>query len=159
MKSCAFLWLTPLSRQVPVLDPMRLDGRSTQASAAVGFIVGIISFEPYHSAITLKSQNVCGDAIQKPSIVTDDHGASGEIFERFLKSAQRVHIEIIRRLVEKQNVGSLLEHLREVHPIPLAPRLPFGVAPFGGHANPFQLVFQSFLALRLGFLKIGRAHV
>ena len=110
------------ARQVPVLDPMRLPGRCTQTSAAVGFIVGIISLEPYDATVAFESENMCGDSVQKPSVVADDDGASGKILERFLEGAQRVHIEVISRLVEKQNVGSMLQHLRKVYAIPLAAR-------------------------------------
>ena len=63
-----------------------------------------------------------GDSIQEPPVVGDNHSTAGEVFQCLFESAQRVHIEIVRRLVEQKYVGSLFEHLCEMHSIPLAAR-------------------------------------
>jgi hypothetical protein len=52
--------------------------------------------------------------------VTDDDGAAGEIEQGVLQRAQRVHVEIVGRLVEEQKVRPTAQQLREVHAIALA---------------------------------------
>ena len=54
--------------------------------------------------------------------MADDDRAAGEILERLLERAQRVDVEIVRWLVQQEHVGTRLEHLGEMHPVPLAPR-------------------------------------
>ena len=52
--------------------------------------------------------------------MADDDSASREILEGFLEGAERVHIEIVGRFIEEKDIGPLLQHLREMHAIPLA---------------------------------------
>ena len=63
-----------------------------------------------------------GHAIEKPAIVRDDDCASGEILQRFLQRPHRVDVEIVRRLVEQQNVGSFFQHTGQVDAIAFAAR-------------------------------------
>src|ERR1041385_6477249 len=49
----------------------------------------VVALEPFDVAVTFERQHVRGDAIEKPPVVADDHGATGEIFQRRLKGAQR----------------------------------------------------------------------
>lgn len=63
---------------MPVLDAMGLVCGRTQAGLSVGFILGIIPVKPDDLAVTLEGQHVCGDAVEKPSVVAYDHGATGE---------------------------------------------------------------------------------
>ena len=58
--------------------------------------------------------------VEEPAVVADDQGAAGEVFHRFLESADRVNIEIIGRLVEEQDVGAALEHAGKVETVALA---------------------------------------
>ena len=46
----------------------------------------------------------------------------GEIEQRLLERAQRVDVEVVRRLVEEQQIAAALEQLREVHPVALPAR-------------------------------------
>ncbi len=50
----------------------------------------------------------------------DDDRAAGEIEQRFLERAQRVHVEIVCRLVEQEDVAARLDQLRQMQPVPLA---------------------------------------
>ncbi len=52
--------------------------------------------------------------------MADDHGASAEVQQRFFERAQRVDIEIVRGLVEEQQVRPPFQQLREVHAVALA---------------------------------------
>ena len=59
-------------------------------------------------------------AIEEPAIVRDHHRAAGEVEQRLLERAQRVDVEIVRRLVEQQHVAAALQQLREMQPVALA---------------------------------------
>ena len=48
--------------------------------------------------------------------------AAGELQQRVLERAQRVHVEVVGRLVEQQHVAAALEHLGQVQPVALAAR-------------------------------------
>ena len=50
----------------------------------------------------------------------DHHRAAGEIDERVLERAQRVDVEIVRRLVEQQHVAAAHERLGEMQAVALA---------------------------------------
>jgi hypothetical protein len=52
--------------------------------------------------------------------VGDDDGAAREILERFLDRPDRVDVEVVRGLVEQDEVGARLEEARQVHPVALA---------------------------------------
>ena len=65
---------------------------------------------------------MCGDAVQEPAVVADDHGAPREVLQRSLERAQCVDVEIVGGFVEQQHVAARLEQLREVHPVALAAR-------------------------------------
>ena len=54
--------------------------------------------------------------------MADQHGAAREIEQRLFERAQRVDVEIVRGLVEQQQVAALLEQLRQVHAVSLAAR-------------------------------------
>ena len=50
----------------------------------------------------------------------DDHRAAGEVEQRLLERAQRVDVEVVRRLVEQQQVAAAAQQLREVDAVALA---------------------------------------
>ena len=71
-------------------------------------------------AVALEGEDVRRDAVEEPAVVADDHGAAGIVEQRLLERAQRVDVEVVGRLVEQQQVGALLQHLGEMHPVALA---------------------------------------
>src|SRR5689334_9018967 len=62
------------------------------------------------------------DAVEEPAVVRDHHGAAGEVEQGFFERAQRVDVEVVRRLVEQQHVAAALQQLRQVHAVALATR-------------------------------------
>ena len=54
--------------------------------------------------------------------MADDEGAAGELQQGVLERAQGVHVEVVGRLVEQQDVGAGLDHLGQVDPVALAAR-------------------------------------
>src|SRR5262249_15976003 len=97
-------------------------GVGSEAAHLILLVVLEVALEPFDVAVALERQNVRGDAVEEPAIVADDDRAAGEIFERLLERAQRIDVEIVRWLVEQEHVGTRLEHLGEMHPVPLATR-------------------------------------
>src|SRR5205823_12754195 len=103
------------SCQMAILDAMRLVGCRAEPRLSISFVIRIIPLEPDHAAVAFKREDVCGDAIQKPTVVADDDGASGEIFERLFERTHRVDIQVVGRLVEQENVRAFLQHLRQMN--------------------------------------------
>src|ERR1700754_1643947 len=96
--------LTSAPRQLPVLDAVRLRGVFAEPRALVLFVFGEVALEPVDAAVALEGEYVCGDAVEEPSVVADDDGAAREVFKCLFQSAHRVHVEVVRRLVEYENV-------------------------------------------------------
>ena len=84
---------------------MRLRRFDAQSLALVFLVFAVVPVEPEDLRIALESEDVRSHAIEEPAIVRDDDRASGEILQRFLQRRQGVDVEIVRRLVEQQNVG------------------------------------------------------
>ena len=73
-------------------------------------------------AVALEREDVRRDAVEEPAIMADDDGAAGEVDERVLEGAQRVDVEVVRRLVEQQQVAARAEQLGQVQAVALAAR-------------------------------------
>ncbi len=102
-----------------VADAVRSVGRGTEALSA-GFLVCLeVALEPRHLRIPFEGEHVCRDAVQEPAIVGDHHGTAREREQCFLQSAQRVHVKIVRRLVQQQQVAAGAQQLGKVHAIAL----------------------------------------
>ena len=52
----------------------------------------------------------------------DDHRAATEVEDRVFQRAERVHVEVVGRLVEQQDVAALHQRLRQVQAVALAAR-------------------------------------
>ena len=63
---------------------------------------------------------MCADAVEEPAVVRDDDGASGEGFEALFQGAERVHVNVVRRLVEEEDVGFRLQRERQMEAVTLA---------------------------------------
>jgi hypothetical protein len=73
-------------------------------------------------AVAFEGQHVGRHTVEEHTIVADDDGAAGEVFERVFERAQRFGIEIVGRFVEQQNVAAGLQHLGKVHAVALTTR-------------------------------------
>src|SRR5258707_4474897 len=76
-----------LSRQLPVLNPVRLVGVGAEATVAIGLVVLVVALEPDNGAVALEREHVRCDAIQEPAVVADDNGAACEIEQGILYGA------------------------------------------------------------------------
>ena len=78
----------------------------SESACLVNLVVRVAALEEEHFAVALESKDVRTDTVEEPAVVADHYGASGEAFKTFLQSAQRVHVDIVGRLVEQQHVAS-----------------------------------------------------
>src|SRR5919202_2902301 len=105
-----------------VRDAVRAIGLGAQQRAAV-LLVGLeVALEPGYARVALEGQHVRGDPVQEPAVVGDDDGAAGEAEQRLLEREQRVDVEVIRRLVEQEEVAPGAQQLGEVDAVALAAR-------------------------------------
>src|SRR5262245_65706556 len=95
---------------------------STQASPSVLLVCLEVALEPGDLRITLEGQHVRRDAVQEPAVVRDDHRAAREREQRLLERAQGVDVEVVRRLVEEEQIAAPAQQLRQVHAVALAAR-------------------------------------
>src|SRR5580658_174337 len=110
------------ARQRLVFDTMRLIRLGAKAAMAVGFVIGVVALEPHDLAVALEGDHMRGDAVEEPAVMGDDDGASGKLEERLFERAQRIDIEIVGRLVQQDDIGGALQHLRQMHAVALATR-------------------------------------
>lgn len=112
-----------IARQLTV-DTMRLGRVLAQALDAVGLIGLEVALEPIPVARVLVGafprQNVRGDAVQEHTVMANDHRAARELEQRRFERGQRLDVEVVRRLVEEQQVAALLERERQVQTVALA---------------------------------------
>lgn len=123
-----------VARELAV-NTMRLGCVLAQALDAVGLIGLEVALEPIPVARilvgALPRQDVRGDAVQEHTVVANDHRAARELEQRRLERGQRLDVEVVRGLVEEQQVAALLERKRQVQTVALAT---------GEHASALLLV-------------------
>jgi len=118
-------------RQMPVFDPVRLVRGGAETRLPVPFVLGIVAVEPDHPALSLEGEDMGGDPVEKPAVMADDDGAAGKVLDRLFERPHGVHIQVVGRLVEEDDVRPLAEHARQVQPVPLAA---------GKHPYPLLLI-------------------
>src|SRR5688572_17187817 len=101
---------------------MRRVSVSTFPSAEISIVFFEVPLEPHDFRVPLERENVRRDPVEKPPIVRDDDRAPRELQQRLLERAQRVDVEIVRRLVEQQYVAPRLQQLRQVQAVSLTTR-------------------------------------
>src|SRR5210317_1009267 len=109
-----------LPRQTAITNPVRLIGILAESSFAIFFVFRVIAFVPDHLGIAFESEDMGRNAIEKPAIMADHHGAAAKVFESFLEGTQGVDIEIVGRFVEQQNIRLLAHDFGQMHAIALA---------------------------------------
>src|SRR5205807_6590591 len=82
------------------------------------FLLKVVIVIPHvvsEHALAFESKDRRANAIKKITIVAHHDHAAAEGDERFFEQAQRTEIEIVRRLVEDENIAAALEDFREQH--------------------------------------------
>ena len=59
-------------------------------------------------------------AIEKPAVMRYHHHATGEGEQRFFQCTQRLHIEVVGRFIEQQNVAAGSQQLGQVDTVAFA---------------------------------------
>src|SRR4029078_7674630 len=85
-------------------------------------VVAPRALEPDRLAVSFEGEDVGRDAVEEPAVVRDHDGAARELEQRLLERAQRVDVEVVRRLVEEEDVAARAQELREMDAVPLAAR-------------------------------------
>ncbi len=120
-----------LAGESAVFDAVGLIRRVPQPTPAIRLIVRVVAREPGHLGVALEGQDMGSDAVQEPAVMADDEGTAGEGEQGFFQGPQGLHVQVVGRLVEQQQVAAAFEQLRQVHPVALAA---------GEVADPFLLV-------------------
>src|SRR5581483_11023092 len=115
-------WAGPAANQRPVLYSGGLEGVRAARLLHPLDEVGPRALVPDRLAVPLEGEDVGRDAVEEPAVVRDHDGAAGELEQRLLERAQRVDVEVVRRLVEEQDVPARAQELRQVDAVPLAAR-------------------------------------
>ena len=71
---------------------MWLVGIGAESPAAIGFILREVPLKPHDIGLVFEGQDVGGDPVEEPSIVTDDDGATWEGEETVFECPKRVDI-------------------------------------------------------------------
>ena len=99
---------------------MRLISFFAEPALPIGFVFAVVAFVPDHFAIAFEGHNVRSDTVEEPAVVAADDGATGKAFQSFFQGPKGVDVEVVRRLVEDDEVGALFQHPGQMHAVALA---------------------------------------
>ena len=72
-----------------------------------------------------------GNPVQEPAIVGNDHSTAGEFQQRIFQARECLHVQVVRGLIKKQKVSTLLQSQGEVKAVALTT---------GEHSSLFLLI-------------------
>ena len=55
--------------------------------------------------------------VEEPTVVRNDDGTSGKIFQAFFEGTEGIDIDIVGGLIEQQDIGFRFQRKRKVHTI------------------------------------------
>src|SRR5512137_3119163 len=113
-------WMCRLPADGLVAEAVGLRALLAQPPPLVGLVLLVVAGEEGPPRVALAGQDVRGHAIEEPAVVRDDEHAAGVLEERVLQGAQGLDVEVVRRLVEEQDVGAGHQGLGQVEPAALA---------------------------------------
>src|SRR5690606_14378836 len=91
---------------------VRLGAFLAEAALLVLLVLAIVALEELHVRITLERQNVRGDTVQEPAIVADHQRHDGEPPQRTPERTQRLDLETVGRLRERQRGAPRRQRIR-----------------------------------------------
>lgn len=66
-----------------------------------------MKYHTHHPPVVLEGERVRGHLVEEISVVAHDHGTPGVGVDSIFQRSQRVDVQVVRRLVEQQNIPSL----------------------------------------------------
>src|SRR5215203_1361268 len=100
-------------RQSSVGGPVRPRRLSAETGDLVGLVVSEVALVPEPLGlllgVTLPGQDVGRYPVEEPAVVGDHHGAAREVQQRVLQRLQGLHVQVVGRLVEQQQVAAHLQ--------------------------------------------------
>jgi hypothetical protein len=75
-----------------------------------------------NAAAAVELEDPAGHLVEEIAVVRDGHDGAGIVFQETLQPSHRLGVEMVRRLVEQQQVGALQEKPAQCHPAPLTAR-------------------------------------
>src|SRR5690625_705791 len=101
--------------------------RTSRVLAEALHLVLLVGFEVAFEPVPLRGilvrafpgEDVSGDPVEEPTVVRHDHGAAGELEKGVLQGSQGLDVEVVRRLIEQEQVAALLEREREIEAVAL----------------------------------------
>ena len=100
------------------VDAMRTSSLLTKSFDTIGLVGLKVTLKPepltWVLVVALPRKDVRSNAVQEPTVVAGYHRASWEALKCILKAFQRLNIEVVGRLVQKQEVSTLLKRKGKV---------------------------------------------
>ena len=81
-----------------------------------------VPVEDLDVAVALEGQDVRRDAVEEEAVVRDDEHRPCEAQDRLLQRAQRADVQVVRGLVEYEDIAALPHDRSQLGPVPLAAR-------------------------------------
>ena len=98
--------------------------------------------------VVVDDEHVGDGALEERAVVADDDDGAGPVLEDVLEHAQRVEVEVVRRLVEQQHVRAGPQREHQLEPAPLAAREQPDRRPLGVGVEPEALQEAGVLPVR-----------
>src|SRR5262245_40587668 len=92
----------------------------SQAGPAIFLVRLVVPLVPDRLAIPLEGEDVRRDAVEEPPVVTDHDRTAAEAHQGLFQGPQGIHVEVVGRLVQEDQVAARAEQLGQVDAIPLA---------------------------------------
>lgn len=86
------------------------------------FVLRVGTLVEYDLGIALERKDMRSHTVEEPAVVRNYHRTSRKVFETLFERTQRIHVDVVGRLVEQNHVALLFECHCEVQAVALAAR-------------------------------------
>ncbi len=111
-----------LSGEALVADPVRLVCILALAALEILDVVGVVALEKDHFAVAFEGEHVRGDSIEEPAVVRDHDSRAWETQQCILERPESFDVEVVRRLIEQQQIAPRSQQLCKMHAVALTAR-------------------------------------
>ena len=114
---CACATYTLVAGELAV-NAMRTSSLLTKSFDTIGLVSLKVTLKPepltWVLVVALPRKDVRSNTVQEPAVVAGYHRATWEALKCILKAFQRLNIKVVSRLVQKQEVSTLLKRKGKV---------------------------------------------